>query len=106
MASRNAASDLNVKARITCACSPTKHPGSFRCSFHKNSVKTPKRRHATSQSRNQWNSAAIEKANLLRAFLLQIIKPSSHGLRRRKNFQPRPSRFYFLNGNANGVVVS
>ncbi|GMH04583.1 hypothetical protein Nepgr_006423 [Nepenthes gracilis] len=83
----------------TCLCSPTKHPGSFRCNFHR---KTPNRR----ASQNQLDSATISKANSLRALLLQIIKPSSRDLQRRRNFQPKPSRFYYMNCHGNGVTLS
>ncbi|KAK9268728.1 hypothetical protein L1049_000489 [Liquidambar formosana] len=106
MASRNA--PPNSKSHTTtrtCLCSPTTHPGSFRCSMHKNSGKFPTR--STVHVRlNRWELAMVAKANSLKAFLLQIIKPSSHDLQRRRNFQPKPTRFCLMNGNRDGVAVS
>lgn len=90
----------------TCLCSPTTHPGSFRCHLHRNSHHShshsrhsyhshPNNKRVVSQ--NYWELAVMTKANSLKAFLLQIIKPSNHDLQRRKDFQPKPSRFYLLN---------
>ncbi|CAI0388730.1 unnamed protein product [Linum tenue] len=91
----------SVKTR-TCLCSPTNHPGSFRCSLHKNRSSAtgsrPSRRELAA-------AAAMAKALTLRAFLLQIIKPSNQDQKRRRNFQPRPSRFCTMNGGS-GVAVS
>ncbi|KAB1201397.1 hypothetical protein CJ030_MR0G003787 [Morella rubra] len=93
----------------TCLCAPTTHPGSFRCSIHRNS--RPHKvftRPTVRLSSSQWELAAITKVNSLRAFLLHIIKPSSHDLQRRRNFQPKPSRFCVMNNNSHdhGVAVS
>uniref|UniRef100_A0A0A0LYY6 Serine-rich protein-like protein n=1 Tax=Cucumis sativus TaxID=3659 RepID=A0A0A0LYY6_CUCSA len=90
-----------------CLCSPTTHPGSFRCSFHRN-------RHKISSSRSSSSSLSLittadlelAKANALRSFLLQMIKPSSNDLQRRRNFHPRPSRFCLMNDHATGLAVS
>ncbi|KAJ9164535.1 hypothetical protein P3X46_024100 [Hevea brasiliensis] len=107
MASKRAPSDSksqqqqSAQGRI-CLCSPTKHPGSFRCSLHRNFRRVPGR----SSSSNKGELAVIAKANSLRAFLLQIIKPSSHDLQRRRNFRPRPSRFCLMNANRDGFAVS
>ncbi|KAA0050057.1 Serine-rich protein-related [Cucumis melo var. makuwa] len=83
-----------------CLCSPTTHPGSFRCSFHRT-------RHKISSTRSS-SSAELElaKANALRAFLLQMIKPSSNDVQRRRNFHPRPSRFCLMNDHGTGLTVS
>ncbi|KAL2338456.1 hypothetical protein Fmac_012902 [Flemingia macrophylla] len=78
----------------TCTCSPTKHPGSFRCSMHK---KPP---------RGRPSSTMAAKVNSLKAVLLQMLKPPSHDLHRRKTFQPKPSRFSLINGNAGVVAVN
>ncbi|CAK9329682.1 unnamed protein product [Citrullus colocynthis] len=78
-----------------CLCSPTTHPGSFRCSFHRNRRKVSSARSSSSISAittAQLELAMFAKANALRAFLLQMIKPSSNDLQRRRNFHPRPSR--------------
>ncbi|KAJ1385881.1 hypothetical protein SESBI_41285 [Sesbania bispinosa] len=42
----------------------------------------------------------------LKAILLQIIKPSSNDVHRKKNFQPKPSRFCLMNSNGGAVAVS
>ncbi|KAK7304733.1 hypothetical protein VNO77_42620 [Canavalia gladiata] len=114
MASRNAPSiskshshtkpTPSPQSTRACLCSPTTHPGSFRCSLHK--------KHHPSVHRNPSNnyhhleSSMVAKANSLKAFLLQLIKPSSHDLHRRKNFQPKPTRFCLMNGNNDAVAVS
>ncbi|OIT08493.1 hypothetical protein A4A49_13909 [Nicotiana attenuata] len=98
-----ASSKFQPPKRI-CYCSPTNHPGSFRCKLHKNGRQSARR---LSTSSNYWELAKVAKANSLKAFLLQIIKPSSHDLQRRRNFQPKPSRFSWINNNEeHGVTVS
>ncbi|CAN4113109.1 unnamed protein product [Withania somnifera] len=92
------ASSKSQPLKRICYCSPTTHPGSFRCKFHRNGQKSYSRRSSTS---SYWELAKIAKANSLKAFLLQIIKPSSHDLQRRRNFQPKPSRFFWINNNIN-----
>ncbi|OAY46981.1 uncharacterized protein LOC110617041 [Manihot esculenta] len=112
MASKRAPSDSKSQMKQaasqgrTCLCSPTTHPGSFRCSLHRNYQRVPSRRSSSSSSSNNWELAVIAKANSLKAFLLQIIKPSSHDLQRRRNFRPRPSRFCLMNANRDGFAVS
>lgn len=93
--------------RKTCACSPTSHPGSFRCSLHKNSVapgySTGNQTSSSYRSSHQLNMRRSAMTNslvrigtvegdLLRRALAALIRPSSHSLRRRDDFQPRPSR--------------
>nr|DAD27298.1 TPA_asm: hypothetical protein HUJ06_028766 [Nelumbo nucifera] len=111
MASRNVSSNSKPQnpAIRTCLCSPTNHPGSFRCSLHRNSRKLYTRSsvHVVSNSttnRSDWRM--VDKPNLLKEFLMQIIKPSKHDLRRRSNFQPKPTRFCLMNSNSGGVTVS
>ncbi|KAJ4709693.1 Serine-rich protein-related [Melia azedarach] len=89
--------------RRACLCSPTSHPGSFRCSIHRNNQRSSSIRRRSNRS---WELAMTAKADPVKAFLLQIIKPSSHDLQRRRNFQPRPTRFCLMYGNTNGVTVS
>lgn len=95
MASRSASSLTNTTPR-TCLCSPTTHPGSFRCSTHK---KKP-------QPRVPRPNVPRNPSSSLKVFLLRVIKPSSHDLQRRKNFQPKPTRFCLMNGNRDAVTVS
>ncbi|EEF31929.1 uncharacterized protein LOC8283100 [Ricinus communis] len=133
--------------RRTCLCSPSAHPGSFKCSFHRIDKNPRSRRHCPtaaahlnpSSSSSSFSSSETGKAaatltstaaavsskskmvnnlmmtlniNLLKAFLLQIIKPPrSPNLQRRRTFQPnKPTRFCPLNnggrGHHHGVTVS
>nr|GLL37843.1 uncharacterized protein LOC109169585 [Ipomoea trifida]GMD40940.1 Peptidyl-prolyl cis-trans isomerase [Ipomoea batatas] len=83
----------------TCLCSPTSHPGSFRCSLHKNVNTRP----SISYSPNRLNARRSAMTNslvrigtvegdLVKRALAALIRPSSHQQRRRGDFQPRPSR--------------
>ncbi|CAH9086818.1 unnamed protein product [Cuscuta europaea] len=83
----------------TCMCSPTTHPGSFRCSLHKNLNNRP----SISYSPNRLNARRSAMTNslvrigtvegdLVKRALAALIRPSSHQQRRRGDFQPRPSR--------------
>ncbi|KAI3803045.1 hypothetical protein L1987_31193 [Smallanthus sonchifolius] len=89
----------------TCMCSPTSHPGSFRCSLHKNSGKNSNNHHNTatypSNRLNARRSAmtnslvrigTVEGGDLVKRALAALIRPSSHQQRRRTSFQSRPSR--------------
>nr|XP_009770895.1 PREDICTED: uncharacterized protein LOC104221523 [Nicotiana sylvestris] len=78
---------------------------SFRCSFHRN-VGNLSKRSSYSTSYNWELAKNLAKANSLKSLLLIIIKPSSHDLQRRRNFQPKPSRFFWMNNNPDGVAVS
>ena len=93
----------------TCSCSPTTHPGSFRCSLHKASSSSST---ATSSTRGSGQRTAsyglnfrrsamtnslvrigtVEGGDLVKRALSALIRPSSHQQRRRAAFQPRPSR--------------
>ncbi|KAK2392092.1 serine-rich protein [Trifolium repens] len=86
----------------TCMCSPTNHPGSFRCSLHKNngnnssggdsyhpSTRLNMRRSAMKNS--LVRIGGVEGEWVKRA-LTALIRPSSHQQRRRSAFEPRPSR--------------
>ncbi|OWM86746.1 uncharacterized protein LOC116189602 [Punica granatum] len=85
----------------TCMCSPTSHPGSFRCSLHKNSGGG--KHQAVSSLSNRLNMLRSAMKNsivriggvegeLMKRSLAALIRPSSHQQRRRAAFQPRPSR--------------
>ncbi|XP_020578532.1 uncharacterized protein LOC110023448 [Phalaenopsis equestris] len=100
--------DLVVRASIsssgsrkTCMCSPTTHPGSFRCSLHKGQKHNPSA--AVSSPSNRLNARRSAMTNslvrigtvegdLVKRALSALIRPSSHRQRRRADFQPRPSR--------------
>ncbi|KAJ4908549.1 serine-rich protein-related [Raphanus sativus] len=88
-----------------CMCSPTTHPGSFRCSLHKN-VANPHGQGAASSSSYPTSSLNMRRSAMtnslvriggvegewVRRALTTLIRPSSHHLRRRAAYQPRPSR--------------
>ncbi|CAL1414834.1 unnamed protein product [Linum trigynum] len=81
----------------TCMCSPTNHPGSFRCSLHKNQNAPA---HAPNNRLNARRSAMTNslvricgvEGDLVKRALAALIRPSSHQQRRRAGFQSRPSR--------------
>lgn len=84
----------------TCMCSPTSHPGSFRCSLHKNTRNNNSADSFPSNHLNMRRSAmknslvrigGVEGEWVKRA-LTALIRPSSHQQRRRAAFEPRPSR--------------
>ncbi|MCD7446745.1 hypothetical protein HAX54_015649 [Datura stramonium] len=88
-----------------CTCSPTTHPGSFRCSLHKNTTNRSRGQSHTSpyHSSHQLNMRRSAMTNslvrigavegeLVKRALAALIRPSSHHLRRRGDFQPKPSR--------------
>ncbi|KHN07053.1 hypothetical protein glysoja_023236 [Glycine soja] len=85
----------------TCMCSPTTHPGSFRCSLHKNIGSS--NHNADSYPSNRLNMRRSAMKNSLvriggvegewvKRALTALIRPSSHQQRRRAGFEPRPSR--------------
>ncbi|GER51714.1 serine-rich protein-related [Striga asiatica] len=89
----------------TCLCSPTTHPGSFRCALHKNSFGGGAGRNNNSvrYSPNRLNMRRSAMTNslvrigtvegdLVKRALAALIRPSSHQQRRREDFRPRPSR--------------
>ncbi|KAJ0524694.1 hypothetical protein HanHA300_Chr09g0303471 [Helianthus annuus] len=85
-----------------CMCSPTSHPGSFRCSLHKNVNNV--HNNTASYPNNRLNArrsamtnslvriGTVEGGDLVKRALAALIRPSSHQQRRRTAFQPRPSR--------------
>ncbi|OIV98288.1 hypothetical protein TanjilG_16615 [Lupinus angustifolius] len=95
----------NRHQKRTCMCSPTTHPGSFRCSLHKNFGS-----HSTAAVRyspNWLNARRSAMTNSLvrirgvegeyvKRALAALIRPSSHNQRRRCDFRPRRSRLCFM----------
>ncbi|GKC47422.1 hypothetical protein Tco_1065144 [Tanacetum coccineum] len=91
----------------TCMCSPTSHPGSFRCSLHKKQTNTSNS-NSNSQTASYPSSrlnarrsamtnslvriGTVEGGDLVKRALAALIRPSSHQQRRRGSFQARPSR--------------
>ncbi|CAL5186890.1 unnamed protein product [Lathyrus oleraceus] len=104
----NSHSLTNKPKSGSCLCSPTSHPGSFRCSMHKNKPQrsVPNNPFKSSTTSSSSSPSMIVKARSLKTFLLQVIKPSSHDVHRRKNFQPKPTRFCLMNTNRDVVAVS
>ncbi|CAI9773677.1 unnamed protein product [Fraxinus pennsylvanica] len=101
---------FNSGPKKTCMCSPTTHPGSFRCSLHKNNNRS---RGYTSDSQTSFRSShhlnmrrsamtnslvriGTVEGDLVKRALAALIRPSSHHLRRRDDFQPRPSRLSIM----------
>ncbi|CAN1169311.1 hypothetical protein LINPERPRIM_LOCUS19742 [Linum perenne] len=91
----------SLPKKKTCMCSPTSHPGSFRCSLHKNSNQSTSG--SSSYTPNRLNMRRSAMANSVvriggvegdwvKRALSALIRPSSHQQRRRGNFQQRPSR--------------
>ncbi|XP_010533108.1 PREDICTED: uncharacterized protein LOC104808950 [Tarenaya hassleriana] len=87
----------------TCMCSPTNHPGSFRCSLHKaaaargshapSSYSPNNRLHARrSAMTNSLVRICGVEGDLVKRALAALIRPSSHQQRRRADFRPRQSR--------------
>ncbi|XP_076893816.1 uncharacterized protein LOC143545927 [Bidens hawaiensis] len=92
-------------SKKTCLCSPTTHPGSFRCSLHKNlsnrssdggEDNTVYRSHRLHARRSAMTNSLVRigtvEGDLVKRALAALIRPSSHQQRRRSDFQPRPSR--------------
>nr|GMD70663.1 uncharacterized serine-rich protein C215.13-like [Ipomoea batatas] len=78
-------------------CSPTIHPGSFRCSLHKHrghGQATPylSKRRSVNKSSLVVRLGTVESDLLAKRALAIHIRPSSHSLRRRFDFQLRSSR--------------
>nr|GMD63542.1 uncharacterized serine-rich protein C215.13-like [Ipomoea batatas] len=75
-------------------CSPTIHPGSFRCSLHKHrghGQATPylSKRRSVNKSSLVVRLGTVESDLLAKRALAIHIRPSSHSLRRRFDFQLR-----------------
>ncbi|KAL7139890.1 hypothetical protein ABFS83_09G084200 [Erythranthe nasuta] len=93
---------LKSGPKRTCMCSPTTHPGSFRCSLHKSSAaagnhpSSYRSSHQLNMRRSAMTNSLVRigtvEGDLVRRALAALIRPSSHNLRRRFDFQPRPSR--------------
>ena len=91
----------------TCLCSPTTHPGSFRCSIHKNANNGTDAGSGGAYQSNRLNARRSAMTNslvriggvegdLVRRSLSALIRPSSHQQRRRAAFEPRPSRLSIM----------
>ncbi|KAL2242730.1 uncharacterized protein LOC105158524 [Sesamum indicum] len=80
-----------------CLCSPTSHPGSFRCSLHRSPTqKEPAaEKNRVLELEASSTSSRMSKMGIVKAFVMKLIKPSTNdNLPRRRNFQPKPTRFF------------
>ncbi|XP_066324544.1 uncharacterized protein [Miscanthus floridulus] len=98
---RSAAAVAGTK-KMMCLCSPTNHPGSFRCSRHRNGPAAPGGGgEAVHGASSRGGTGRAAKGRSVRALLLQRIGggPGELGCRRRGvgDFQPRPSRLRLMN---------
>ncbi|KAG6413030.1 hypothetical protein SASPL_125728 [Salvia splendens] len=84
-----------------CMCSPTNHPGSFRCSLHKSVASKPQTAPCGSSGRLNMRRSAMKNSLVrigavegewVRRALAALIRPSSHQQRRRAEFRCRPTR--------------
>ncbi|XP_022142974.1 uncharacterized protein LOC111012972 [Momordica charantia] len=90
-------------SKRTCMCSPTTHPGSFRCSLHKGIVSqshapySPNRLNARrSAMTNSLVRIGGVEGDLVKRALAALIRPSSHQQRRRADFKPKHSRLSIM----------
>ncbi|EYU34940.1 hypothetical protein MIMGU_mgv1a024024mg [Erythranthe guttata] len=112
-----AAAAAAAARRRTCMCSPTNHPGSFRCSLHKGGLAGsgvvsgggPARTVSCGSSsglnmrrsamKNSLVRIGTVEGELEKRALAALIRPSSHQQRRRGEFRPRPSRLSVMSRN-------
>ncbi|KAF4373104.1 hypothetical protein CsatB_008444 [Cannabis sativa] len=91
----------------TCMCSPTNHPGSFRCSLHKNLNNGGGNQSTVPYPSNRLNMRRSAMTNSLvriggvegewvKRALTALIRPSSHQQRRRAGFRPTRSRLLIM----------
>ncbi|XP_009596910.1 uncharacterized protein [Nicotiana tomentosiformis] len=98
---------MSSQKKMTCMCSPTTHPGSFRCSMHKkmdvrrSSATTSSLSYGSNSNRLNTRRSAMTNSlvrivtvegEIVKRALAALIRPSSHQQRRRYGFQRRPSR--------------
>jgi len=87
----------SVSSRKACMCSPTSHPGSFRCRLHRKSNTSCSSVHSQLNVRRSAMANSLVKigsveGEWVRRSVTALIRPSSHNMRRKSSFQPRPSR--------------
>ncbi|CAL0307089.1 unnamed protein product [Lupinus luteus] len=102
-------SSVKKQPKRTCMCAPTTHPGSFRCSLHKNcgphSV-APYAPNRLNARRSAMTNSLVRirgvEGDLVKRALAALIRPSSHHQKRRGDFHPRPSRFSVMSKAEDG----
>ncbi|XP_016479406.1 uncharacterized protein LOC107800693 [Nicotiana tabacum] len=109
---------MSSQKKMTCMCSPTTHPGSFRCSMHKkmdvrrSSATTSSLSYGSNSNRLNTRRSAMTNSlvrigtvegEIVKRALAALIRPSSHQQRRRYGFQRRPSRLSNMSGTDDSV---
>ncbi|KFK26276.1 hypothetical protein AALP_AA8G225800 [Arabis alpina] len=99
-----------------CLCSPTTHPGSFRCGFHRRleieKIKTLNSPSSPVKGNNSFGSGlnlrkvalvnslakigSVEAERFRKSLMASLVKPAGLHIRRRSDFRPRLSRFCVL----------
>ncbi|KAE9585822.1 hypothetical protein Lal_00010270 [Lupinus albus] len=105
---RNSNNDaVTSSQKRSCMCSPTTHPGSFRCAYHRRLImeqqqnQTASVRHSSNGTSNRLNlerSAMQNSLDKIEGEILKnplniLISSPSHQPHRRETFQPRLTRF-------------
>ncbi|XP_062078236.1 uncharacterized protein LOC133782842 [Humulus lupulus] len=91
----------------TCLCSPSTHPGAFRCGLHRGFGNNTSHHSVTPYAQNRLNARRSAMTNslvriggvegdLVKRALAALIRPSSHHQKRRADFRPRPSRLSIM----------
>ncbi|GLJ26287.1 hypothetical protein SUGI_0505270 [Cryptomeria japonica] len=97
-----------------CVCSPSNHPGAFRCTLHRNCPSSSSSSASTNSQLHMHRSAmknsiarigSVEEGKWMKRAFSVLIRPSSHQLQRRWSFHQQPSRLRHLT-TANDEVVS
>ncbi|CAL5003860.1 unnamed protein product [Urochloa decumbens] len=114
-ATRLAAASPRRRPAPSCACSPTTHPGSFRCALHRGQAQaaasppaTPVSSRLSSPRRASMANplvriAAVEGGDQIRRALASLVRPppsSSSQQHRRRAFRRRPSRLSAMSSAA------
>nr|AGV54226.1 hypothetical protein [Phaseolus vulgaris] len=110
-ASRQGSIKPHHQPKRTCMCSPTTHPGSFRCSLHKKShAPAPYSPNRLNARRSAMTNSLVRirgvEGDLVKRALAALIRPSSHQQKRRGDFHPRPSRLSVMTKAERGPLNS
>ncbi|GLJ26319.1 hypothetical protein SUGI_0506240 [Cryptomeria japonica] len=87
----------SAPARKMCLCSPSNHPGAFRCNLHRNCPSSASPNSQLQMRRSAMKNSlvrigSVEGGEWMKKVLSALIRPSSHQIRRRTSFRPQPSR--------------
>ncbi|GLJ26288.1 hypothetical protein SUGI_0505280 [Cryptomeria japonica] len=100
----------SAPARKMCLCSPSTHPGAFRCSLHRTCP--PSSAPSNSQLHIRRSAMKISLVRIgsvkggewVKRALSALIRPSSHQLRRRMAFHLQPSRLRHMTTAKDKIV--